>query len=64
MGYVLDDHDKGIHAEARRESFLLYDDFGHGFHLELDWSKLDELAFLVRRLVKYRKEHVAGKNQS
>lgn len=47
MGLILDDHGKGIHAEARSKSFSIYDDFGDGFSVELEWEKLPELAYLA-----------------
>lgn len=47
MGFILDDHDKGIHAECRRESFVIFDDFGRGFSVELDNEQIDELKYLV-----------------
>lgn len=56
MGMILSDHDKGIHAEARRESFVLYDDFGDTFSVELLWSDLPELSYLVKQLVKEAKK--------
>ena len=57
MGLILDDHEMGIHAEARRESFTLFSDYGKDWNIELSWSDLPELAYLVRKLVRYAKEN-------
>jgi hypothetical protein len=42
-----------IHAEARRRSFTLYDDFGKGFSVELDWEDLDDMHRAVCSLKAY-----------
>lgn len=57
MGLILDDHKKGVHAEARRESFSIYGDFGEGFDMELDWNDLPEVLYLVKKLVIHAKEN-------
>jgi hypothetical protein len=49
MGMILKDNEKGVHAEACRETFKLFTDFGHQ-SIELDWEKLEETYNLVRRL--------------
>lgn len=49
MGEILADNDKGVHAEARRESFVLFTDFGDQ-RLELPWDRLAEASALVARL--------------
>lgn len=52
MGCIMDDNNKGIHAEAKRDSFALHTDFGRE-SMELDWEQLDELILLVHRLKTY-----------
>lgn len=54
MGLILDDNDKGVHAEMRRESFVLFSDFGDD-RIELGYDKLDELKLLVDKIVEKRK---------
>jgi hypothetical protein len=49
MGLILNDNNKGLHAEARRESFVLYTDMGED-SIELAWELLDELELLVTKL--------------
>lgn len=50
MGLIVDDHDKNLHGEARRESFTLFSDFGKEWHIELDWEQLPELEFVLAQL--------------
>lgn len=57
MGFILDDHEMGVHAEARRETFSLYADFGEDWSVELPWSDLPELRYLVDKLVRYAKDN-------
>lgn len=47
MGLIVDDHDLGIHGEMRRESFVLFSDYGKEFSLELDLDKLEEVLFVL-----------------
>jgi len=54
MGYIVDDHDKGVHGELRRESFLLFSDYGKEWSVELELDKLDEVAYVVGLLIKAR----------
>lgn len=51
MGLILNDHGKGIHAESRRESFSIYGDYGEEFRIELEWERLPEFSYLVKKLV-------------
>lgn len=55
MGMILDTNGR-VHAEARRESFVIYDDFGKGFSVELEWDWLDDLEEAVRELREHRNE--------
>lgn len=57
-GLILDDHEMGIHAEARRESFALYSDFGKDWSIELPWDDLRELSYLVRKLEEAKRRGV------
>jgi len=57
MGLVL--QGEGLHAEARRESFVLYNNFGDN-RIELEWKLFDQLPLLVDRL----REHRPGKKKS
>lgn len=56
MGLIVDDHDKGIHGELRRESFAVYSDLAEDWHVELDLDKLDELLFVLREIKRLRDE--------
>lgn len=48
MGLLLESVE-GLHAEARRESFVIYTDFGRE-RIELEWSKLPALVDLALAL--------------
>jgi hypothetical protein len=51
MGIILEVSPRErVHAEARRMSFVIYDDFGKGFSLELGWDDLAPLQRLFRVL--------------
>lgn len=54
MGFIVEDHDKGIHGELRRESFTIFSDFGTEFSVEFTLDRLDELAFVVQQLQEAR----------
>lgn len=54
MGMILESSD-GLHAEARRYSFVVYTDRGER-RLELPWRCLTDLAILVDRLAAYHDE--------
>lgn len=58
MGVMMDDNNQGIHAEARKESFIICDDAGEHFSLELEWELLDELQMIVEQLAAWRDKHV------
>jgi len=58
MGLILDvkgsngksDDSNRVHAEARRESFVILDDYGKGFSVELEWDWLPDLERAVAAL--------------
>jgi hypothetical protein len=50
MGLIVDDHDRGVHGELRRESFVLFSDFGKEWSVELDLAKLDEVLFVLNAI--------------
>lgn len=52
MGLILDIEGE-VRAEARRESFVLYDGFGAGFSLELAWDRLPHLKRALLALEEY-----------
>lgn len=56
MGFIVDDHDQGIHGELRRESFTVFSDFGKEFSVELPIEKLDEMIFVLHELRATRNE--------
>jgi hypothetical protein len=56
MGFIIDDHDQGIHGELRRESFTVFSDFGNEFSVELPIGKLDEMIFVLHELRRIRNE--------
>lgn len=47
MGMILDDKEQGIHCEKRRESIVLYDDFG-GQSIEMDFEQTREAVSLLQ----------------
>jgi hypothetical protein len=50
VGFIVDDNEKGLHGECRRETFVLYDDFGSGFYVELPWDKFAELEHIMANI--------------
>lgn len=56
MGLIVKDHDKGIHGELRRESFVIFSDFGKEWEVELYLDELDELIYVLNQIKKHRSE--------
>lgn len=56
MGFIVDDHEQGIHGELRRESFSVFSDFGKEWSVELPIDKLDEMIFVLHELRRVRNE--------
>lgn len=54
MGFIIKDNGKGVHAEARRESFVIFTDHGDK-RIELSWNQLEELKLLLQRLEEHNK---------
>lgn len=50
MGLIVDDNDKGVHGELRRESFVIYSDFGEDWRAEIDLRLLDELIYVLGQI--------------
>ncbi len=50
MGFIVDDNDQGIHGECRRESFVIYDDLGIHWNVELKWDQLVELEYVLGQI--------------
>lgn len=57
MGFIVRNNDKGIHGECRRESFVIYGDFGADFHVELSWDKLSELEYVIANIRAFAERH-------
>ncbi len=58
MGYILSSSEgvgSKVHAESKRESFVLYTDFGDD-SIELDWELLPQLIQSAQALQKHREE--------
>lgn len=53
MGFIVKNNDKGVHGEARRESFTLFTGYGNQ-SIELNWSQLEEVEFVLNELKKER----------
>ena len=52
MGFIVDEPDGSkIHGEARRESFVVYTDWGDT-RVELDWSEFNNLKYIIAELEK------------
>lgn len=49
MGLVLDDSERGLHVEARRESFVIFSDYGKE-SIELEYNMLAELESLLSQI--------------
>ncbi len=55
MGIIVKDNANGVHGEARRESFVLFTDYGcHS--VEFYWKQMDELCQIIDRLKKHMPE--------
>lgn len=56
MGFIVNDHDKGIHGELRRDSFTIFSDYGSEFSQEFPVERLDEMIFVLHELRRVRNE--------
>lgn len=56
MGFIVDDHERNIHGELRRESFTIFSDFGKEWSVELDLKDLEELLYVLTQIKAHRDE--------
>jgi hypothetical protein len=64
VGCIMDEPENSkLYAEARRESFSVFTDFGdEGF--EVEWDQLENLETLVGELRSYWNKHYGPKDES
>ncbi len=58
MGFILESEDD-IHGESRRESFVIYTDYGED-RIELEWDKLDAMIRMAQKLKARHEKQVSA----
>lgn len=56
MGLIVDDNGHGFHGELRRESFVLFTDFGKE-RIELLWAQFEEVEHVVAEIRRLAEKH-------